>query len=85
MRIFSKFSIPIGSFLDFAASILTYALFDKLEAKASHGKKLSKGDLAPLLLTPLMAGTSPTKERMLKAEKLLGTADSLLEKTRKDT
>lgn len=55
-------------------------LFLKLKGKAAAGKTLTKQDLAPLLLTPLMSGHSAIKDRLLEARRLLNMDNSRLNK-----
>ncbi|RAZ93287.1 hypothetical protein DK853_41055, partial [Klebsiella oxytoca] len=55
------------------------ALIAKLKRKTRE-KILTKEDLAPLLLTPLMAGKSSVKERLLTARELLCTENVFLTK-----
>ena len=55
------------------------AVIDALRTKAVDGI-LTKEDLAPLLLTPLMAGTSSIKDRILLITKILGRENTCLPK-----
>ncbi len=54
-----------------------------LQDKTAGEKSLTKEDLAPVLLTPLMSGKSTIKERILKAGELLGNENSRLDKEEK--
>lgn len=55
-------------------------LIRKLQKKAEKGEKISKEDLVPLLLTPLMAGKSSIKRRILATREIIGSAEKQLEK-----
>lgn len=51
-----------------------------LQEKTAKGEKLTKEDLAPLLLTPLMSGKSTIKDRILKTGVLLSGENTRLDK-----
>lgn len=55
------------------------AVIDALRTRAVDGM-LTKEDLAPLLLTPLMAGTSSIKDRILVITKILSRENTCLPK-----
>lgn len=57
-------------------------LINSLKATIQN-RKLTKADLAPLLLTPLMSGKSSVKERILEAQKLLEASKTELFKEEK--
>lgn len=57
-------------------------LISSLKTKVQK-RKLGKMDIAPLLLTPLMAGKSSVKERILEAQKLLEDSNTELTKEEK--
>lgn len=57
-------------------------LINRLKFKVQR-RKLSRMDLAPLLLTPLMSGKSSVKERILEAQKLLEASNTKLSKEEK--
>lgn len=55
-------------------------LIRKLRKKAEQEGKIVKEDLVPLLLTPLMAGKSSIKRRILETREIVGLAEKQLEK-----
>lgn len=57
-------------------------VFEGLRDRAKKGS-LSKEDLIPLLLTPLMSGKSSIKKRILEAKKILDKEDGQLSKSEK--
>lgn len=57
-------------------------LISSLKTKVQK-RKLGKMDIAPLLLTPLMAGKSSVKERILEVRKLLEASNTELAKEEK--
>ena len=58
-------------------------LIEKLKEKAAQGKPLTKTDLIPLTLCPLMGGESSQKERLLAAYELADKATELTENERR--
>ena len=58
-------------------------LIEKLKEKAAHGKTLTRTDLIPLTLCPLMDGDSSQKERLLAAYELADKATELTENERR--
>lgn len=52
-------------------------LIRELEEKQKSGQALTKTDLVPLTLCPLMGGKSPLKERIINAYTILRSADTL--------
>ncbi len=51
-------------------------LFKAIEEKKAKGVALTKTDLVPLLLTPLMSGSLEIGERIIKSLKILHTAEA---------
>ena len=51
-------------------------LFNAIEEKRAKGVVLTKTDLVPLLLTPLMSGNLEIGERIIKSLKILHTAEA---------
>lgn len=58
-------------------------LFLKLENKIEAGEEITKKDLAPLLLAPLMSGISSIKDRLLKVRQILNMDCCQLKKMEK--
>ncbi|MGN1147238.1 MAG: hypothetical protein ACI4TB_02375 [Lachnospiraceae bacterium] len=54
-------------------------LFAELRSKAANGNVLTKKDLAPLLLTPLMNGKSSIRDRILGAKEILDAEGTQLQ------
>lgn len=52
-------------------------LIRELEEKQKSGQALTKTDLVPLTLCPLMCGKSPLKDRIINAYTILRSADTL--------
>ena len=52
-------------------------LFALLEEKARTGEPLTKEDLVPLTLVPLMGGNMPQPERIRQAFRIMGQADGV--------
>ena len=53
-------------------------LFKAIEEKKAKGGVLSKADLVPLLLTPLMSGSLEIGERIIKSLEILHTAEAAI-------
>lgn len=53
-------------------------LFRRLKEKAEQGEKLTKADLVPLLLTPLMSGSLRIEERIIKSLRIIQKAGEVL-------
>lgn len=58
-------------------------IFEGLKSRVTLGVRLTKEDLVPLLLTPLMSGKSPIRDRILEAEKILNMECCQLKKEEK--
>ena len=58
-------------------------LIKELKEKAAHGEPLTRADLIPLTLCPLMDGESSQKERILAAYELADKATELTENERR--
>ena len=53
-------------------------LFRRLKEKAEQGEELTKADLVPLLLTPLMSGSLRIEERIIKSLSIIQKAGKVL-------
>ena len=59
------------------------ALFVRLKEKQQKGDLLTKEDLIPLLLTPLMSGSTTVKRRILEARELIDSGQTNLNREEK--